>query len=43
MPDAKTYGVVIEDKGEKILYIIEPNDRTLNAMRNAAPRKVRLS
>lgn len=43
MPDAKTYGIVTEDRGEKVLYIIEPNDRTLTAMRNAAPRKVRLS
>ena len=42
MPDANTYGIVVEDKGEKILYIIEPNERLLRAMKNAAPRKVTL-
>ncbi len=43
MSDANTYGIVVEDKGEKTLYVIEPNEKLLNVMKNAAPRKVILT
>ncbi|MCI6675669.1 MAG: DUF6106 family protein [Clostridiales bacterium] len=43
VPDAKIYGIVVEEQGEKTLYKIEPNEKILQVMRNAAPRKVKLS
>lgn len=40
LPDAKTYGVVVEAGTESTIYIIEPNEKILNAMRSCSPRKV---
>lgn len=40
MPDAKTYGIYMSGSEGKVLYIIEPNEQILKAIRSVVPRKV---
>lgn len=39
-PEKKTYTMVTLYKGQKVKVIFEPNEKMLNSMRDAAPRKV---
>ena len=39
-PKNKTYTMVTSYKGQKVKMIFEPNEKMLNSMRDAAPRKV---
>ncbi|MFQ9510685.1 MAG: DUF6106 family protein [Lachnospiraceae bacterium] len=40
IPENKKYGVVYSDQGNTFLYIFEPNEKLLNAMKLCAPRKI---
>ena len=40
IPDHKKYGVVYSEDGNTFLYIFEPNEKLLHAMKLCAPRKI---
>ncbi len=39
-PDARPYGLLYHDRGGDVLYLIEPNEEMLRAIRTVFPRKV---